>query len=228
MFITANSSPKMDPAEFIFCLKAALLDTDITSQLQSVLSPAIDDLKTEISNLKDTISTKDIEIAKLREELEEIKQNEKGRTLKIDGLSESVQESDQNAEVYTKETVCNFVNKSLKVPLEPWEIDTCFRVGKKSSPDNKPRRVIVQLLTQNKKKKILAMKKNLRQEKDPIYINEDLIPTRAEIFKTARENVKDGRLHRAWIYQGQVFIKKNPDSEQTVIKSLSFLNMVCT
>ncbi len=219
-FVSASTDTKMDPADFIYCLKAALLDQDISQQLQACLSPVVTELKKEIDELRDDIKKRDNEITKLHEEIDELKQGTRCRTLLFDGLEE------ESGNMMVEDNVSQFVTNNLNIPLDVCELENCFRVGKKEN--NKSRRIIVQLHNLGKVKKILGAKQNLRKLKDQtVYINQDLIPKRAEIHKTARQHVKTKKLYRTWIYNGQVHVKMNEsDQDSLIVKSLSYLNML--
>ncbi len=219
---TANTA-KIDPSDFIYCLKAALLDQGVANQLQACLSPLIGELKQEVDELKCALQTKDSQIMKLQEEIDDLKQDSKSHTLRFDGLEE------ESGQKIVEETVCDFVTQTLRIPLNTWEIETCFRIGKKVNNTDNPRRIVVQLLNLGKVKKILGAKKELRKNRTkPIYINQDLIPKRAELFKTAREYVKTDQLYRTWIFNGQVYIKKKADQDGIIVKSMSSLNMLAS
>jgi hypothetical protein len=53
-----------------------------------------------------------------------------------------------------------------------------------------------------------------------IYINEDLIPEEAKIFKKARNQVKEGALHSCWSREGLIYGKTSPEGKPFHIKEL--------
>ncbi len=216
------TSMRIDPRDFVACFKSALADKEIQETLQSVIAPVISDMRNEISEMRDNLDMKTNEINKLQEEIDDLKQSDKGYTLRIEGLMETPQED-------VRDTVCRFVTETLEVQLSTWEIDYCFRVGKQTDQNQKaPRKIVLRLLSQNKKKKILFSKKKLRgmNSSTPVFINEDLIPKRGQIFKDARLAVKDGQLSRTWVFEGQIYVKKTDSSEGEIVKSLPALNMI--
>jgi hypothetical protein len=185
----------------------------------------LNELKIEVAKMKKGMDLQDDQMKIMQEEIDDLKQAARANTLKIDGFPES------NGSENIKEVVCNFMNEKLNIPMFHWEIDSCFRVGKKVPDDEKPRRIVMQLLSQEKRRRILSEKKKLRNIKAadgkkelPIYINEDIIPKTAEIAQAARLAVKNGTLNHTWIMNGKVHVKKGQDADMVVIKSMSILN----
>lgn len=241
-----NRPAKIDPNDFVRCFKIALQDPEIASNLQSCIAPALSELKEEISELKgdlntykedvdglkETIKQKDTQIKRLQIQMMDTQQkHDKDKSIVIDGLNVILPEEarpgsdpvtiEENA---TKEAVCSFVTHKLKIPLNQWDIDTCFRVPVQNRAS--PKRIIMSFLSQGKRNKILKSRKVLQENaNNRVFINEDLIPSRAEVFKSARQAKKDGKLHRAWVYGGDVYIKKTQEAQPTLVKTLSGLNM---
>lgn len=235
-YVTASAgssqTTKMNPADFIQCFKIALGDPNIVKQLQSCLTPAIDDLKNqiesyrmEVEGLKETIHNKDTEICKLHHHIEDVKQDARSKTIQIDGLPEPDLPASSKNKENVAETVSRYVTDKLKIPMNVWDIDSCYRVP--FGDRQKTKRILVNLLSQDKRNKILKAGKELRQNaSNKIFINEDLIPSRAEIFKTARLAKKDGKINGAWVFAGNVYIKKtnNEEEKPILLKTLSALH----
>ena len=216
---------KFDPKDFADNLVQALSSPPVIQALQSIFEPFISEMKKDINELKSNLDNKENEICNLKQQVEDLMQERRNLTLKIDGLKELPSEESNGV----RSAVSCFVSETLNVPIESSDLDTCFRVGAKQAMA-KPRRIILTLFSKEIKDRILRERFKLKNimSADPVYINADLIPKRQEIFKTARQHVKDKQLFRTWIQQGQVMIKDKPDSDPVAVRSLSALNNIVT
>lgn len=246
-YLSATNSPshamKIDPSDFVHCLKAALIDPDIVQQLQACFVPMFGEMKkdlescqSDITNLKITINQKDREIRKLHSDMDDLQQAERNRTIQIDGIPEPVansnsastegqsgSQSESQKEENVADTVAKYFTNSLKIPTNVWDVTSAYRVPLKDK--SKPKRIVVTLLSQDRRNKVLKARRTILRQNaaNKVFINEDLIPKRQEIYRTARLAAKEGKLFKTWVFAGDIYISKKKDDEPIVVKSLSGL-----
>ena len=80
-----------------------------------------------------------------------------------------------------------------------WLLDA-FRIKKNSQ-------IIAKFSNEEDKKAMYKARIGLKNKKPVIFINEDLIPSRAELAAEARKLVKDKKISGTWSLDGQVFVK---------------------
>ncbi len=207
--------------DFTSSLVTALTDDRVIEALQNAFTGIVEKMSQEISSLKQIIDAKDQQIQSLNEQLDDVKQQEKRNTIRIDGMPEV------QGEENVAETVSKFVSEKLDVPLMNWELESVFRVGKKNQSRN--RRIIVRLLSHDKKKAIMKNKKKLHtrdRHVSAVYVNDDLTEQRGLVFKTARQAVKDKRISSAWVFDGKVYVKVKETDDPVQVKSLSGVNAI--
>ena len=66
----------------------------------------------------------------------------------------------------------------------------------------------------------MGAKKGLRQNNRPIYFSDHLTKAAGDLFFAARALVKQRKIHAAWTFNGQVFIRiANDNTKPLLIKS---------
>ncbi len=211
--------------DFASKLVDALLDPRVIDSFKTLFSSVIEDFQKKVTSMEKSLEEKDKQICKLTEELDDMKQTEKRNCVRIDGVQES---SDSEDNENTGEVISRLFSDKLKIPCHAWEIESAFRVGKKGNAQ-KPRRIIMRFISHDKKRKVMAAKKNLRSSgasNNQVYINDDLTQARSAIFQQARQGVKDKKIHRTWVYQGQIFVKCDENDNPVIVKTLSKMNAI--
>ena len=66
------------------------------------------------------------------------------------------------------------------------------------------------------KRDVMMGRKNLKGTR--IYVNEQLTPKNAALFKKARDLRKHGNIESTWTYNGKVFLKKSQSTSPKEIK----------
>lgn len=135
-----------------------------------------------------------------------------------DGNSDNVAD---NNHLSVKQSVIEMCDSQLKVKLEPGDIEEAYRI--KAGPRDKCRPVVVKFTKRFTRQDILSKKKTLRNSDKQIYISEDLTKTTADMFSKARALIKDKKIHAAWTFNGNLFIRKSadPSARPVLIRSVS-------
>ena len=121
---------------------------------------------------------------------------------------------DKNEEV-NKETITTFLREAKLVTLDPSEIKNAFGIGPARSS------MLVTFSSEDTRARVFANKRNLKDKEiaKKVYINDSLTKYRSDIFKLARDNVKEKKLHAAWTIKGTIKIKEQKDSKPRIINS---------
>lgn len=104
--------------------------------------------------------------------------------------------------------LCNSLR--LPQPITEADISTAHRL---KSRGNGPAPVIVRFTTRKAKDAVYSARRQLKSNPtERIFINEDLTKTVAELFKQARQCIKEKRLFSAWTHGGHLYVKKTSDA----------------
>ena len=213
-----------ETVDFTTNLVDALTDQRVITALQAAFTGLVGELKNEIAELKECIQEKDTKIQLMSTEIDELKQEQKRNSVKINGLPEANEDSEEN----TAEVVSNFITTKMDIPMLKWQIESVHRVGKKERGKNRP--IVLRFLSHDKKIQVMKAKKKLRDSSarpgEQVYINDDLTEVRANIFKTARQAVKEKKISSTWVFGGRIFVKIKATDNPTLVKSLSGLNAI--
>ena len=95
----------------------------------------------------------------------------------------------------------------------------------KRGKKDKFRPIMVKFASRRLRDSIMIAKKNLSSDSE-IFISEHLTKSTTDIFMKARAMKKEKKLHAAWTYKGQVFVRKTDEatSRPTLIKSVQDLS----
>lgn len=112
-----------------------------------------------------------------------------------------------------KTPISSYLNSLMKVlqeagidSIQAEDIATCQKITISGETDNK--HFLLVKMTSEKAKSLLCSQRNkLKTCKQRIYMNEDLIKEDANLFMKAREDIKKGKLHSAWMRNGLVWGK---------------------
>ena len=124
------------------------------------------------------------------------------------------------------DNVLKFCANDLRISLNKQDIVSSFRL--KAGPRDKIRPILVKVVNRKTKETILSARKTLRNDKKPIFINEHLTKTAAELYSIARKALKDKKIVSTWTYNGQVYTRSssdttNPLNKPKLIKSINDL-----
>ena len=223
--------PKADPVEDFI---RVLSDKRVQDLIGNIIENRMKDYLTEIENLKRENQEQQYQITHLNKELSEtlkkvdaLDSYNRRDNLVITGLplagyaeaaSASINERREQAEHAnaTKQAVLALCQE-LQVPITNSDISIAHRLKKKQRADGPPA-VIVRFTNRKARSLLLAARSKLKKRKGPpgtkpIFINEDLTKTTAELFFKARQLVKAETIYSAWTSNGTVFI--NQTSSQT-------------
>ena len=225
-----------------------MLKTERKNDKKSIgyLTQEVSKLTDVISELKETIKTKDTIIANMQDSIDDLQQQTRKNNVIISGLdlrtySEVTQKSKSvNQNVISIQTehdqndgnmvpkndsdriegkVLNFFKTKMKVNINSDQISTLKFIPNRNGDKN----ILVQFVSCKTKFEVLKNGKNLKGEKD-IYVNEHLTSRNAQIFKKARELKKKKIVLDAWTRDCKVFLKTSPQN-QSMSKVLHIKSM---
>jgi len=194
-------------------------------KLQSVLQ-TVSELKKENNNLSVTVAELQQNLTAANEKIEALENYTRKDNLIIDGLplvsyaeAASSGTTSESSEV-TEESVLKFANTALQVPLQKSDISIAHRMGKPQN--NSPPRIIVRFTNRAARNAMYGARRKLRDYQEQngmkIYVNEDLTAHTADLFRRARQMVKQKRFHSCWTSGGTVYVKKTFDRDSRPIK----------
>lgn len=135
----------------------------------------------------------------LRYEQDRLEQYTRRETIRITGLEEEAGED----WLKLKDKVVD-LTKEIGCDIQHGDISICHRNGQETHQSNgtkRPRQVLVKFVSREKKVAVMKNKKNLKDKKKNVYVNEDLTGPRAKMLKCIREKkctqslyTKDGRI----------------------------------
>jgi regulator of replication initiation timing len=153
---------------------------------------------------------------------------EASSSVQQDSLSQTV--TGPNSSV-TEEAVIRLCRESLGVPVTKDDISVVHRLASKggnatsSSSSRGPAPIIVRFTRRKTRDEVFKARKQLKDARPGVYINEHLTPENASLFKQARMLVKQKKLLSAWTANCSVFVKDSelPDARYIKISNLSDL-----
>lgn len=115
-------------------------------------------------------------------------------------------------------TVCDMLQTDMDIRISPDDILSVFRM--KAGPRDKIRPVLVKFQSSHIRDKVMGAKKVLRLANKPIFLSDHLTRAAGELFFSARALVKQHKIHAAWTFNGQVFIRiANDNARPQLIRS---------
>ena len=168
------------------------------------LSKSVESLQSDNQKLKDSISKLE---AKLTTKMDDLEQYSRRSCVRIAGIPESTNEN-------TDETVLELTER-LNIDISPRDIDRSHRVGPQptevtsiadGAQPTRPREIIVKLKSYQARLRLLQARKTLRDNKEKVYINEDLTKTRKSLAFECRKLRRERKILRTWVYDGNIFV----------------------
>lgn len=172
------------------------------------LQTQINDLKTENSNLKTKVVELEKKVATNEANIDSLEQYSRRNTLRISGIPEDATES-------TDVKVLELAGE-LNVNLFSHDIDRSHRVGKPSP--TKTRDIIVKFSRYNARRMLYEVRKDLRhvENRDSVFINEDLTKIRSKLLYDARIFVRAKYLSAAYSSDGRIFVRDNNNGRRII------------
>lgn len=157
----------------------------------------------DVNQLEEKINNCDKNLKEFREtheqlesQIDDLEQYTRRVNLRIYGVAESEGEN-------TDDLCVKFCSEELDLVLRPEDISRSHRVGKRDP--TKPRPIILRLTRHNMKVNILKMRRNLKINNRPYYVQEDLTTSRRSILSQLR-NSRDA-VNKVWTMDGVVFFR---------------------
>ena len=224
---TTSTILKMaDVANFAVLLKNALLDPGTAEAFRAALEPLISKQTSDISNelagkvkgLEAKVSKQSTELMSLKRQVDQLQQQERRNSVRITGIDkpQPVPGSGMPISRTCKLAVQTMLREKMGIDVDDRDLEDAYTVG---PPDkNRSQTMIVRFSSNSVKMNIMQLRAiKLKGSTPPIYINDDLTKKRADLFKKARQDTKDGILHAVWTRNGSIFTKKTSDSSPVEI-----------
>ena len=109
-------------------------------------------------------------------------------------------------------------NKDLKVPLDIHHIGRSHPIGE--IMDGKIS-IIVRFLTYRQRHMVFSNKRKLKDNKDKMFIAENLTQHRYELLRQLNGMNKIIKVHSFWTHDGSILVKEKENSKIKVIKNKS-------
>ena len=205
----------------------------------SFCSNKITDFQGELAKMSDRIKVVDKLVAEnnqLKSKLQsaenkinDLDQSARSKNLEIHGIPE--RENENLLEIFKK------VGQTLKVVVDDNMVEFIHRVptNGKYSPREKPKNIIVGLLSRKHRDSILSAVKSVRTQSEgnhlaveglsnKVYINEHLTIINKILHKETRDVARQKKYKYVWVKNGNIFVRKTDVSQILHIKSLDMLS----
>lgn len=151
--------------------------------------------------------------AKLSAKMDDLEQYSRRSCVRIAGIAETTGEN-------TDDIVLGLANR-LNLDINLRDIDRSHRVGPAratagGSSESKPREIIVKFKTSQARLALLKGRATLRQNREKIFINEDLTQTRKNLSYECRQLRRQRKIIKTWVYNGNVYISDREGSKVKV------------
>ena len=112
----------------------------------------------------------------------------------------------------------------MNLDISPEDITAAFRL-KANGPKDKVRPVMVKFKSVELKNQVMRAKKKLTEDKSTTFVSEHLTKAAGELFAKARALKKQSKVHKAYTYNGNVYVRltSDPTARPTLIKSVDDL-----
>lgn len=116
--------------------------------------------------------------------------------------------SDGETSQAIEQSVLKLCNEKLGINIRSADISVAHRMKKHRQTEASPPVTIVRFTNRKSRDAVYAARRHLKNNVVPIYINEDLTKSTAELFHEARKLVKQKILNSAWTTAGTVYIRE--------------------
>ena len=187
-------------------------ETDALNNLQQRTEVDIEQLQ-----LNKQLEEKEWTLKSIEERVDDLEQNSKSANIRIFGIDEEEGED-------LKSKVTNLLKHKLQVKtIQPEDIRDVGRMGKKK---HKIRDILVKFKDNTIRDDIYNKRKLLKQDKVPIYINEDLTSQHSKLFFEARKLRKRKKIFGTWTQAGNIMIKVKDNDQPHAVKTYNELSIL--
>lgn len=216
---TRRLSSSMDEDTFVRAFLTALQNPEIKDAIKSIVGEQHrEDLREELGALRQELGSVRKElgaarteakrlqgrVADLEDQVEDLEQYSRRNCLRISG----VEENDNEDVVH--ETLKLF-NEGMRVqpPIQLSDIDRIHRLGKKNLSASRPRGIIIKFATYGARARVFGNRRELKNSRSALYINESLTQQRSKLMYKARTLKRQGHLQQVWTHDGSIVVKDN-------------------
>ena len=176
-------------------------------------------LETDNKNLQESITVLE---TTLSTRIDDLEQYSRRSCIRIAGIPETEHEN-------TDDKVLDLA-AHLNIQLNPRDIDRSHRVGpvrtsatsiadEDEPQPTRPREIIVKLRSYQARLSLLQGRKTLRENKEKVYINEDLTKTRKSLAYECRQLKRERKIVKTWVYDGNVFVTNRGGTKLKVTRN---------
>ncbi len=223
----------MDPMNFTNLFSNALNDENVRQGLRNAMKPLTEAIEKKldssiqrIDNIEITLDETTSKIDKIDQKMEELEQYSRKNNVRIIGLPELTptnSKSNANDTENIPAKVVKLIKEAMNIDICLYDIGNAHRLGRTETRHDRdtprPRDIIVQFTSNIIKQQVMRNRKYLRDTHKHTYINDDLTQANALLFKDARNEVRNQRLHAAWTRDGHIFAKIHENSKPTKIRN---------
>ncbi|CAB3248145.1 unnamed protein product [Arctia plantaginis] len=206
-------------------------------QTISFLNDKFEDMKKELEGLKKERSEHNMYIQNLEQKMHDLQCKSRSSSIEIRNIPQ------EEGETSTKLiTAVSRIGEALGVPLPESALRDTYRLPGKSTGTSNTRPLIVEFSSVLLKQKVLSAVRSLNKNKDtvnntlntsvigignerrPIYITEQLLPSQRKLFYQAREFAKRNDFKFCWITNGNIYLRKKEGDNHFLINSINRLH----
>ena len=193
----------------------------LSDEITQIVSLKVQEQTQRLTSRIDTLEKENGEIKAALSEFQlkadELEQYSRRSCVRISGMEETPNE---NINIVVGELITR-----LKLDVRPRDIDRMHRVGRPNRVRDDgtpigPRDIIVKLCDSNARLQLLKGRKVLRDQKEKIFINEDLTAARMQLAFKCREHMRDKKssVSKTWTFNGNVFVKDRTGKNFKIMK----------
>jgi len=169
---------------------------DVMSGILEVkLQPLVSEMKTEMKSVQQNI-------VKVERRIDVLENDLRLDNLIFVGL---LRDNAATAE----ESVTQFIKEVMKIDISVSDVSVAGWISRDADAVSRLR---VRFISRKVRSSVMSARKCLgaffRATGRHVYVNEDLIQATANLYREARQSVKQKKLHSCWTYRGILFIKK--------------------
>lgn len=194
----------------------------IKPSVEEAVRSAIKDLSSRVETIEIAATSQEKDISQIKKRIDYLEQQSRQSNLIVSGLPEKKPED--LTRVFTK-----FASDYLMTTLIGTDIDAIFRLGTTKPDQNAPRPVMIKFKTVKAKLEVYRARIHLRKmdigidraHTTPVFLNEDLAPERAGLYKECRAAVERRQLASTWTFNGAIWAKLDKKGEPFKVSQIS-------
>ncbi|XP_075986288.1 uncharacterized protein LOC142983255 [Anticarsia gemmatalis] len=184
--------------------------TSITESITNSIMEKMEEKLKPIINENRNLKTK---ICQLEEEVEHLKKVKKENNIVLFGLKE-----DEKSVTQLINKIKSVLKEDLDITIEEWEVNKVYRLGKRDKED-KPRPVLLSLVSAWKKSEIMKNKKKLKDLYAKDDFSKEVMEKRKELLPKLEEERKKGNI--AYLKHDKLIVKENRTQDKRKRESSS-------